>query len=405
MIECSIYAIGQELLEGSIVDTNSSYIAKKFLREGFVVREIKVLPDNISSIMDALERGIKNNDFIITTGGLGPTFDDLTVDALSKFSGSELCLNEKILKELEEKMKRRGRDINEGHIKQVMLPRNSIVFNNIIGTAPGVGIEIGNKLIIALPGVPDEMKYIFNTEVLPYLGNKYNSRPIFTSDLYFINIGEAEVNRSIIESKIVDSVRTIINVSRGKIIVRLRSFNKERVLDAEKLLKKNLSKFYFGKDEDTLEEIFVKTLLNNNITISTAESCTGGLISGFLTNVPGASRVYKGGVIVYSNEAKIKFLGVSEELLQRYGAVSYEVAYQMAINVSKKFNTNMSIAATGIAGPSGGTKEKPVGLVYIGVCVNGGSEVFKHIFSGSRKDIRERSVNIALSHALDILKK
>ena len=405
MIECSIYAIGQELLEGSIVDTNSSYIAKKFLREGFVVREIKVLPDNISSIMDALERGIKNNDFIITTGGLGPTFDDLTVDALSKFSGSELCLNEKILKELEEKMKRRGRDINEGHIKQVMLPRNSIVFNNIIGTAPGVGIEIGNKLIIALPGVPDEMKYIFNTEVLPYLGNKYNSRPIFTSDLYFINIGEAEVNRSIIESKIVDSVRTIINVSRGKIIVRLRSFNKERVLDAEKLLKKNLSKFYFGKDEDTLEEIFVKTLLNNNITISTAESCTGGLISGFLTNVPGASRVYKGGVIVYSNEAKIKFLGVSEELLQRYGAVSYEVAYQMASNVSKKFNTNMSIAATGIAGPSGGTKEKPVGLVYIGVCVNGGSEVFKHIFSGSRKDIRERSVNIALSHALDILKK
>lgn len=405
MIECSIYAIGQELLEGSIVDTNSSYIAKKLVREGFVVREIKVLPDNISSIMDALERGIKNNDFIITTGGLGPTFDDLTVDALSKFSGSELCLNEKILKELEEKMKRRGRDINEGHIKQVMLPRNSIVFNNIIGTAPGVGIEIGNKLIIALPGVPDEMKYIFNTEVLPYLGNKYNSRPIFTSDLYFINIGEAEVNRSIIESKIVDSVRTIINVSRGKIIVRLRSFNKERVLDAEKLLKKNLSKFYFGKDEDTLEEIFVKTLLNNNITISTAESCTGGLISGFLTNVPGASRVYKGGVIVYSNEAKIKFLGVSEELLQRYGAVSYEVAYQMAINVSKKFNTNMSIAATGIAGPSGGTKEKPVGLVYIGVCVNGGSEVFKHIFSGSRKDIRERSVNIALSHALDILKK
>ena len=405
MIECSIYAIGQELLEGSIVDTNSSYIAKKLLREGFVVREIKVLPDNISSIMDALERGIKNNDFIITTGGLGPTFDDLTVDALSKFSGSELCLNEKILKELEEKMKRRGRDINEGHIKQVMLPRKSIVFNNIIGTAPGVGIEIGNKLIIALPGVPDEMKYIFNTEVLPYLGNKYNSRPIFTSDLYFINIGEAEVNRSIIESKIVDSVRTIINVSRGKIIVRLRSFNKERVLDAEKLLKKNLSKFYFGKDEDTLEEIFVKTLLNNNITISTAESCTGGLISGFLTNVPGASRVYKGGVIVYSNEAKIKFLGVSEELLQRYGAVSYEVAYQMAINVSKKFNTNMSIAATGIAGPSGGTKEKPVGLVYIGVCVNGGSEVFKHIFSGSRKDIRERSVNIALSHALDILKK
>ena len=405
MIECSIYAIGQELLEGSIVDTNSSYIAKKLVREGFVVREIKVLPDNISSIMDALERGIKNNDFIITTGGLGPTFDDLTVDALSKFSGSELCLNEKILKELEEKMKRRGRDINEGHIKQVMLPRNSIVFNNIIGTAPGVGIEIGNKLIIALPGVPDEMKYIFNTEVLPYLGNKYNSRPIFTSDLYFINIGEAEVNRSIIESKIVDSVRTIINVSRGKIIVRLRSFNKERVLDAEKLLKKNLSKFYFGKDEDTLEEIFVKTLLNNNITISTAESCTGGLISGFLTNVPGASRVYKGGVIVYSNEAKIKFLGVSEELLQRYGAVSYEVAYQMASNVSKKFNTNMSIAATGIAGPSGGTKEKPVGLVYIGVCVNGGSEVFKHIFSGSRKDIRERSVNIALSHALDILKK
>ena len=405
MIECSIYAIGQELLEGSIVDTNSSYIAKKLVREGFVVREIKVLPDNISSIMDALERGIKNNDFIITTGGLGPTFDDLTVDALSKFSGSELCLNEKILKELEEKMKRRGRDINEGHIKQVMLPRNSIVFNNIIGTAPGVGIEIGNKLTIALPGVPDEMKYIFNTEVLPYLGNKYNSRPIFTSDLYFINIGEAEVNRSIIESKIVDSVRTIINVSRGKIIVRLRSFNKERVLDAEKLLKKNLSKFYFGKDEDTLEEIFVKTLLNNNITISTAESCTGGLISGFLTNVPGASRVYKGGVIVYSNEAKIKFLGVSEELLQRYGAVSYEVAYQMAINVSKKFNTNMSIAATGIAGPSGGTKEKPVGLVYIGVCVNGGSEVFKHIFSGSRKDIRERSVNIALSHALDILKK
>jgi nicotinamide-nucleotide amidase len=405
MIKCSIYAIGQEILEGSIIDTNSSYIAKKLVREGFIVREIKVLPDNISSIMDALEMGFKDNDFIITTGGLGPTFDDLTVDALSKFSGNELFLNEKILKELKEKMKSRGRDINDGHIKQVMLPKNSIVFNNIIGTAPGVGMEIGNKVIIALPGVPDEMKYIFDTEVIPYLGNKYKSSPLFTSDLYFINIGEAEVNRAIIENKIVDSIQTIINVSRGRIIVRLRSFDEKRVLDAEKILKKTLNKFYFGKDEDTLEEIFVKSLLSNNITISTAESCTGGLIGGLLTNVPGASSVYKGGVIVYSNEIKIKFLEISEELLQTKGAVSYEVAQQMAINVSKKFNTNMSIAATGIAGPSGGTREKPVGLVYIGVCLNRDCEVFKHIFSGSRKDIRERSANIALSHALDILKK
>lgn len=405
MLNCSIYAIGQEILEGSIIDTNSSYIAKRLVKEGYVIKEIKVLPDDVDQIVASLKNGIINNNIIITTGGLGPTFDDLTVEALSVVSGKDLILNEKVLEDLKEKMMRRGREINEGHIKQVKLPAGSIIFNNVIGTAPGVGIEIDNKVIISLPGIPEEMKNILESKVMPYLSRKYKSTPLFTTDLYFTNIGESEVNNVIIANKLPDWVQTIINVSKGKIIVRLRSYNQENLLKAENILVTALNKYYFGKDTDRLEDILIKELISNNITISTAESCTGGLIGGLLTNVAGSSAVYKGGVIVYSNEAKINFLNIDEELLKYKGAVSYEVAYNMAVNVSKKFDTNLSIAATGIAGPSGGSNEKPVGLVYIGIFFNDSCEVYKHIFSGSRNDIRERTATSALTHALNVLRK
>lgn len=405
MLNCCIYAIGQEILEGSIVDTNSSFIAKRLVKEGFTVKEIKALPDNISLIVEALKNSIINNDVIITTGGLGPTFDDLTVEALSVVSGNPLVLNKRALKDLKEKMIMRKRQINEGHTKQVKLPVGANVFYNAIGTAPGVGIEIDNKVIIALPGIPDEMKQIMETEVLPYLYKKFKTTPLFTRELYFTNIGESEVNKVIIDNKLPDWVQTIINVSKGKIIVRLRSLNQENILKAENILVSALNKFYFGKDDDTLENVLIKRLIDKKITISTAESCTGGLIAGLLTNVAGTSTVYKGGVITYSNEAKIKFLDIDEELLKNKGAVSYEVAQGMAINVSRKFNTNLSIAVTGIAGPTGGSNEKPVGLVYIGVFLNGICEVYEHIFSGSRNDIRERTATIAITHTLNILQK
>jgi nicotinamide-nucleotide amidase len=405
MVVSSIYAIGQEILEGSIVDTNSPYIAKRLTREGYSVNEIKILPDNISYIVDCLENGLNNSDIVITSGGLGPTFDDLTIEALSKISGKELSLNAEAYAVLKEKMLSRHRDINEGHLKQVMLPKGSIVFNNPIGTAPCVGIEIEKKIVIALPGVPDEMTNILDLEVIPYLKKKYTSTTLYMSDLYFANISEVDVNKVILEYNIHHSVQTIINVSKGKIIVRLRSNDKDNLLKAESLLESTLDQFYFGKNDETLEDMLIKKLINKNITITTAESCTGGLIGSLLTNVAGASNVYKGGVVVYSNEAKIKFLYIDEELLKNKGAVSYEVAYHMAVNVAKKFNTNMSIAVTGIAGPTGGSKEKPVGLVYIGIFFNGQCEVYKHVFLGSRINIRERTATAALTYVYNILRQ
>ena len=405
MVVCSIYAIGEELLEGSIVDTNSPYIAKRLIKEGYSVKEIKILPDKISSIVSALENGIKNSDIIITTGGLGPTFDDVTIESLSKISGRELVLNEEAFSVLKEKMQSRKREINEGHIKQVMLPEGSIVFNNPIGTAPGVGVEIGNSIIIALPGIPDEMKNILEQEVMPYIKGKYKSTTLYISDLYFANTSESAVNKVIVENNIHKIVQTIVNVSKGKIIVRLRSNNSDNLLHAENVLKRSLDQYYYGKNDDTLEDVLIKKLIDKDITIATAESCTGGLIGSMLTNVAGASNVYKGGVVVYSNEAKVKLLYIDEELLKNKGAVSYEVANHMAINVAKIFGTNMSIAVTGIAGPAGGSKEKPVGLVYIGIFFKSACEVYKHIFSGSRKDIRERTATTALAYTLDLLRK
>jgi nicotinamide-nucleotide amidase len=388
MLKCSIFAIGQELLEGSIIDTNSQYIAKKLIKNGFKIKEIKILPDNIFEIVKTLQDSIIENDIIITTGGLGPTFDDLTIEALSKITNKKLILNEKAFEDLKVKMLKRGRTVNAGHIKQVMIPEGAILFKNEIGTAPGVGIEINDKLIISLPGVPSEMQYILENEAIPYLEKRYIKIPYFTSDLYFTNVAESDVDKVIREHKMPNWIETIINVSQGKVIVRLRSSDKNKLLKAENILKTSLSAFYFGKDDETLEIVLIKQLTYKGLTISTAESCTGGLIWETLTRVSGSSLVFKGGFIVYSNEAKIRFLNIDENLLQSKGAVSSEVAYNMAINVAKKFETPLSIAVTGIAGPTGGSSEKPVGLVYIGIFLNNNCSVFRHIFYGNRQDIR-----------------
>ncbi|MDY6820041.1 MAG: competence/damage-inducible protein A [Deferribacterota bacterium] len=394
---CAIFAIGNELLDGSTIDTNSSYISKKLVKNGFKVNQISILPDNLDIIVNTLKNSLNKHKIIITTGGLGPTFDDLTTKGISLVSEKKLILYNELLKDLEEKFRRRKKTLDQEQIKQAELPESSTIFRNSIGTAPGFAVKVNKSLIVALPGIPSEMKQIFNDYVLPYLTRQYQPNKTYTKDLYFSNITESAVNKVLLEEHITQKVNTTLNVSKGKIIVRLKSASDKLLNEALEVLQDKLRAYYFGADDETLEEVVVESLEKKNLTLSTAESCTGGLVGKYITNVPGSSNIYNGGVIVYSNEAKIKLLNIDKKLLEEKGAVSYEVARDMALNASSIFNTDVSVSITGIAGPGGGSPEKPVGLVYIGLYYKGKYKIFRYYLSGNRDNIRERSASIAMS--------
>lgn len=401
-----ILAIGTELLLGDIVNTNARFLSRRLAELGIEVYNHTVVGDNPKRIKEALDIAFKRADLVITTGGLGPTKDDLSKETISEFFNRELVLDNRLYKELKDYLDKRNRTMSEGMKKQAYVPKDSLVLYNKTGTAPGIIIEEESRKIIILPGPPVEMEPMFVDQIEPYL-EKYKEKTILSKTLNISGIGESMASDMV--SSFLDSKNPTVApyAKEGKTELRISASSsneknaKELIDEMENKLREILKDNVYGVNEETLEECVYKLLKESNKTISIAESCTGGLLSANLINVSGISSCLIESIVSYSNESKINNNLVAEKVLKEHGAVSKETAIEMAKNIALKNNTNIGISTTGIAGPQGGTKQKPVGLVYVGLYIDGVTYVKElNLFGGRR---RIRTVSVAL--ALDFLRR
>lgn len=405
-MKAEILAIGTELLLGDIVNTNAQYLSKELASIGVEVYHQAVVGDNEQRILDEFKRAFENCDMIITSGGLGPTEDDLTKELAAKFFDKELVLHEKSLKALNEYFKRLNKKPSENNKKQVYFPSDAVVFDNPNGTAPGAAItgKFNNedKVIIVLPGPPKEMEPMFENFVKPYLLEKTDSI-LKSKVLRLSGIGESSMEQAIKDLIQNQTNPTIAPYAKQTdVILRITAKGKDekecddliKPLEAE--IRKRFGEDVYAEGETNMESVVAQMLIEKKLTVSTAESCTGGLLAGTLINYPGISEVFLEGAITYSNEAKMKRLGVNKETLEKFGAVSSQTAEEMASGIAREAGTNIGISTTGIAGPDGGTDEKPVGLVYIGLCINGEVKSKALNLFGNREAVRRRAVLSAL---------
>ncbi|HHV95502.1 MAG TPA: competence/damage-inducible protein A [Clostridiaceae bacterium] len=406
-MNAEILAVGTELLLGQIANTNAQYISQRLPEVGVNVYYHGVVGDNPNRIKNALNIALSRSDVVIMTGGLGPTKDDITKETVAEVLNKKLVLDENSLNVMKAFFAKHNRKMTENNLKQAYLPEGSIIIRNKNGTAPGCIIEHGEKIIIMLPGPPSEMRPMFDETVVPYFRNKCNSR-LVSRYVKIFGVGESAV-----EDKIMDLIDNQTNptiapyAKPGEVMLRITA-NCNTLEEADELInpivneiKNRLGDAVYSTENKEMEEVVADLLLSKNVTISVAESCTGGLISKTLTDIPGISKVFISGVVSYSNDAKINILGVKPETIEKYGAVSKYTAIEMAENVRKISNTDIGISATGIAGPSGGTEEKPVGLVYIAMATKDGVEYKELRLWGERTRIR----NVTCLHVLDMVRR
>lgn len=413
-MNAEIITIGTELLLGQILDTNSLYLSKKLSEIGVNLYYKTSVGDNTGRIKETLSIAASRSDLIIITGGLGPTVDDVTRDAISEWSGKKLVLNDNILKQIEQFFKNRNIKMPENNKLQAYLPQGALILENRVGTAPGFILEHNSKIIVCVPGVPAEMKPMIETGVIPYLIEKSLAGRfvILSKRIKLTGLPESVIDEKIRDIFIESRNPTVaILAHQTEIEIRLtsRAETREKAIEMIDNLKKEIynrvGENIYGEDDEALEEKVAILLKEKKLTISTAESCTAGLISYRLTNIPGSSQYFLGGVNTYSNESKINMLGVSEEVIKKYGAVSEECAEQMTQKCREKFGSDISIAVSGIAGPDGATKEKPVGLVFVAIDFKGEIKIFKYNFGGLRDTVRARTGQMALFELYKLLKK
>lgn len=401
-----IISVGTEILLGNIVNTNANYLAKKCADLGLNHYYQVSVGDNEERLEAAIKLALTRSDILILTGGLGPTKDDLTKEVTARVCGKALILDNATKEYIRELFAlRHVTTISENNWKQAQIIEGSRVIKNDNGTAPGLIVPVErNKHIILLPGPPNELIPMFEKDVLPFL------KGLEPNILHSVMVKICGIGESMAETMIQDLIDNQSNptiapyAKTGEVHFRITA-RAQRKEDCEAIIEPVIKELkqrfgnhiYSLKDEDNLEDVVVNLLIQNNLTVSTAESCTGGLISSRLINVSGASKVFNEGFITYSNEAKAKYLSVPEEILKTYGAVSKETAYEMAKGVMKTTSSDTSIVITGIAGPTGGTKEKPVGLIYVGIGFKEDISVFECNFYGNRNKIRDNSVIFALN--------
>lgn len=406
-MRAEIITIGTEILLGDIVNTNAQFLSKGLATLGIGVYNQSVVGDNCERILEAFDNAFKNCDIIITTGGLGPTKDDLSKELAAKYFNMEMSLREDLLCDLEDYFKKNNLEMTENNKKQCYFPKDAIILENPNGTAPGAILEgENNKKIILLPGPPKEMEPMFRKYVVPYL-SKFTNSVLVSKILRVYGIGESKMEDLVCD--LLDSKNPTVAPYAKDIDVILRitakgedeNHAKGLISPIEEEIRKRLKDNIYGEGETTLEETVGKILVDKKLTISTAESCTGGMVASTLINYPGISEVFLEGAVTYSNEAKIKRLGVKKETLDKFGAVSKECAKEMAEGISKSAGTRIGVSTTGIAGPLGGTSEKPVGLVYIGLCIDGITKVKEFNFKANRQKVRTRT----MMNALDWLRR
>ena len=403
MIKASIVTIGNEILSGQTVDTNAAHLSSELLTMGVPVVSSYVVCDEIDAIVHGLDMASADADVVLTTGGLGPTDDDLTRQALAKFLGVELELRNELLERIQKFFASRGRQMAQTNKIQAYIPAGAKALANI-GTAPGIMAESEGKLFFALPGVPVEMERMFEESVMPELERFAGGQAIVVKKLKCFGAGESTI-AEMLGTMMKRGRNPLINCTASSGIITLHIIatagDKEKAEQMaekdEKLLQNMLGELIYGVGEKSLAEVVGEKLTWQGKTIAVAESCTGGLLAKLLTDIPGSSKYFTFGWITYSNQAKISELGVPADLIQEYGAVSEQVARAMAVGARKKAGTDYAISITGIAGPTGGTEQKPVGLVYIGVDSENGCDTKRCFFYHGRQFIRLRAAQTVLN--------
>ena len=403
-MNAGIIIIGDEILIGQVVDINSSWISREMNKIGFRTETMITVGDDGKSISDAIDRCLEVADVVFMTGGLGPTKDDITKKVICEKFGTELVLNEAVLANVAEMLGRRGIALTENNRGQALVPATATVINNAVGTAPGIMMERNGKLLFSMPGVPFEMRYLMEHEIIPLIKKHYNLKPVFHKTLLLTGIAESILAEKISdwEDSLAKNVRLAYLPAYSSIRLRLSVYQPDDTIESYinakvEELKRIVPENIIAYEDIKLEELVGKLLKDRHCTVATAESCTGGKVASLITSVSGSSEYYKGSVVSYCNEVKADVLGVSRADLEKYGAVSSTVAEQMATGVRRLLKTDYAVATTGIAGPTGGSDEKPVGTVWIAVATPTKVVSRKYVFGKDRSINIERFAASALS--------
>ncbi len=404
-----IITIGDEILFGQIIDTNTQWIGTQLTDIGIRPARKTSVGDNRQDILDAFTQASQRVNVVIVTGGLGPTRDDITKHTFCEYFGTELEINQEALALVTEFFAKRGRAMTELNIQQAALPKNCTYIPNLWGTAPGMWFEKDGVIYVSLPGVPYEMKNLMEFEILPRLKARFSTHIIQHKSIRTIGIGESFLAEKISawEDALPEHIKLAYLPHFGQVRLRLTGTGTDQAVLENELARQValvlplIEDHVFGYDSDELETVIGALLMSNNATISTAESCTGGYVANQITSIPGSSRYYEGSVVSYSNDVKMNVLGVSRETLEAYGAVSEQTAREMAEGARRLLNTTFAISTTGIAGPDGGTPEKPVGTVWIACATP--EETFTQLLT--LRNNRKINIELTSSYALNLLRK
>ncbi len=372
-----IITIGDEILIGQVLNTNAAFIGKELVEHNINVTRTSVVGDSENEIVGEFKKVFETNDVIISTGGLGPTHDDITRKCIVNFFNTELIQNEEVLGDINALFQKRGRKMTRVNEGQALVPKIATVIRNSLGTAPGVWIEKDDKIFIAMPGVPFEMIEMMNTYVIPKLTERLGESESITrrKTLQTTGIPESTLFERLgdLNELLGDAKLAFLPSQFGvrlRITVEAKTEDEatNKISEVEQKMRSKAGRFIFGKDDELLEEVIGRILKERGLTLAVAESCTGGLISNMLTNISGSSAYFERDIVSYSNAAKVEILKVNEDTIADHGAVSIEVARQMAEGVKSISGTDLGLSTTGIMGPTGATADKPVGLVYVGIC-------------------------------------
>lgn len=409
-MQAEIIGIGTELLLGHLVNTNAAYLSRQLANLGIDVFFHTTVGDNRTRLLNTLTQALGRSDIAITTGGLGPTVDDITVETISKFTKRRLTFNKTVSRRIERHFARRKMKMPRNNLRQAYIPKGSRALKNDVGTAPGLIVKLGKKTLVALPGPPRELIPMVERDLVPYL------KKLFPKTKWLIKshlIKTTGLPESAVCPKVKDLLKmgpkTTVGIYAHLAEVHLKITTKQKnlkeanraIAGVERKIRARLNNYIFGVDEETLEGKVGQLLSQKKLTIAIGESCTGGLIANRITEVPGSSNYFKMGVVAYSNDTKTSLLGVPDELIQSHGAVSKQVAITMAGSVKKIAGTHIGIGVTGIAGPSGATGTKPVGLVYIALATDRKQICKEYHFIGTRPEIKFQ----ASQATLDMIRK
>lgn len=409
-MKAEIIAVGNEVVMGHTINTNAGHIAKELQTIGIMPKYHTAICDEAETIKEALGIALKRSEVIILTGGLGPTKDDLTKETVCDFLGQELIMQQDALETIVEYFKSMKRVMSENNKKQALFPKEAYVLPNHHGTAPGCILKHGDAYVVLLPGPPKEMQPMFKEYVMPYF-KKMMTTHYKTIDVRLFGIGESAMAEKISDLLGEFEWGTVAPYIGGyEVVVRIVAKGKteEEAMklaeDGKNKIETRLREYVIGYNEDKLEEQILECLKKHDYTVATVESCTGGLLAGTLVNCSGISTYFEEGMVTYSNEAKTKLVGVSPQTLASVGAVSEETAREMAEGVKRVTGATIGLSTTGIAGPTGATKEKPVGLVYIGIALPDKTYVYELHLKGTRAQIREKTVKTVLYELYKLLK-